>query len=128
MLLSMDESATFPKAFKASQEVSGDENAPKDASILRQRSKKPPKRRLSSVMADIPDPKSVKFDPLPIPSTHHLILHLPPPVTPNPIYAPQRASRNRSASNRCARHRGKRIKQDAIAQQAIDVLGAAVSN
>jgi hypothetical protein len=40
------------------------------ASTQKNSSKKLPKRPLEEVMADIPDPKRVKFDPLPIPSKH----------------------------------------------------------
>ena len=45
------------------------------------------KRRLSQVMADIPDPKTVIFNPLRIPLKHPAILHLPPSIDPNDPYA-----------------------------------------
>src|SRR5437660_12802044 len=45
------------------------------------------KRSIDEIMAEIPDPKSVKFEPLPIPSKHPAILHLPPNIDFTDPYA-----------------------------------------
>jgi hypothetical protein len=45
------------------------------------------KRTLEEVMADIPDPMTVIFDPLCIPSKHPPILHLPPNIDTDDPYA-----------------------------------------
>jgi hypothetical protein len=49
------------------------------------RSKKPRKRPLEAVLADIPDPKRVKFEPLSIPPAHPAILNLPSGIDANYI-------------------------------------------
>jgi hypothetical protein len=74
-------------ASKLSDEVNDDSNKENKASTKKTSSKKLPKRPLEEVMADIPDPKRVKFDPLPIPSKHPPILRLPPTIDTDDPYA-----------------------------------------
>jgi hypothetical protein len=45
------------------------------------------KRPLAKVIADIPDPKTVIFDPLCVPSKHPPILHLPPGLDTDDPYS-----------------------------------------
>ena len=54
------------------------------ASICKTRKKK---RSIEEVMADIPDPKTVVFEPMPIPTRHPPILHLPSSLDPDNPYA-----------------------------------------
>jgi hypothetical protein len=49
--------------------------------------KKKRKRTLNEIIADIPDPPTVLFDPLCIPSKHPLILYIPPDLDTDDPYA-----------------------------------------